>query len=222
MLLFFISGALLTSFFTCIATRQSLFQTKYSHCDFCQYPLRFLQNIPILSYLFLKGQTHCCHQKLPLHYLLLEIFGGIYASLCTFLPYDSHNRYFTLCVLIMWLLWLSIYDYFHYELPWSSLFILTFLCIINDQNWLYSLSILIFFQLLLYFYPYSLGGADIILFASLSLTLSAIQIPWLIFLSATFGLVFWLIQFYQQHHKILRIPFVPFISLTYLILKIMF
>jgi leader peptidase (prepilin peptidase)/N-methyltransferase len=43
-----------------------------SHCSACQVPIRWYDNIPILSYLWLRGRCRACHQVFSPRYLLVE------------------------------------------------------------------------------------------------------------------------------------------------------
>jgi leader peptidase (prepilin peptidase) / N-methyltransferase len=53
------------------AKKQSLISPP-SHCDNCQHKLGLLDNIPIFSYLFLRGRCRYCQAKIPLRVLLVE------------------------------------------------------------------------------------------------------------------------------------------------------
>ncbi|WP_174891227.1 prepilin peptidase [Candidatus Williamhamiltonella defendens] len=48
-----------------------------SHCIECQTPLRFYDKIPLLSWLYLKGQCRFCRKKIGLRYPAVELFTGI-------------------------------------------------------------------------------------------------------------------------------------------------
>ncbi len=61
-----------------------LLRAKRSYCDYCYQPLKWWQNIPILSYLYLGGKTYCCHRLLPLKYPLLELAGGLSGLLAVY------------------------------------------------------------------------------------------------------------------------------------------
>ena len=44
-----------------------------SHCPGCQTPIKFYHNIPIFSYLCLKGKCAACGAKIHWHYFLVEL-----------------------------------------------------------------------------------------------------------------------------------------------------
>lgn len=48
-----------------------------SHCPSCQTPLRFWQNVPVLSFLMLRGRCHSCGTPISWRYPLVEALGGL-------------------------------------------------------------------------------------------------------------------------------------------------
>jgi leader peptidase (prepilin peptidase) / N-methyltransferase len=54
------------------AKKQSL-ASPPSHCDNCQHKLTWLDNIPIFSYLFLRGRCRYCRAKIPARVLIVEV-----------------------------------------------------------------------------------------------------------------------------------------------------
>ncbi len=87
-ILLFILGAIMGSFYLVIGTRMPLKDnviTGRSRCDNCGITLKWYELIPILSYLFLGGKCHHCHNKISISHFLVEIisaflflFGYIY------------------------------------------------------------------------------------------------------------------------------------------------
>lgn len=51
-----------------------------SMCPNCGHQIKILENIPILSYLFLQGRCSHCHTRIPLRYPIVEAFAGIISS----------------------------------------------------------------------------------------------------------------------------------------------
>ncbi|MCX6555385.1 MAG: prepilin peptidase [Candidatus Aminicenantes bacterium] len=45
-----------------------------SHCPRCRADIPFYHNIPLLSYLVLRGGCHSCHERISLRYPLIEAF----------------------------------------------------------------------------------------------------------------------------------------------------
>ena len=48
-----------------------------SFCDYCGKQLNWWNNIPVLSFLFQKGKSTCCHKKLDFSYPIVEIITGV-------------------------------------------------------------------------------------------------------------------------------------------------
>jgi prepilin signal peptidase PulO-like enzyme (type II secretory pathway) len=48
-----------------------------SRCDYCHYKLRWFDNIPILSFLILRGKCRKCKKKLSWQYPILEFLTGV-------------------------------------------------------------------------------------------------------------------------------------------------
>lgn len=48
-----------------------------SHCPKCENQIRWYQNIPILSYVFLRGRCGFCQVRIPVRYALVEAFCGL-------------------------------------------------------------------------------------------------------------------------------------------------
>lgn len=85
LIIFFILGSIMGSFYHVIATRisngKSLI-TPQSHCEKCNHNLKWYELIPIISYLIQGGKCRKCKEKLPISYLFMEICTGILFSVC--------------------------------------------------------------------------------------------------------------------------------------------
>ncbi len=77
--LFFLFGALLTSFYLLVGQRIPVGKTILgrSMCDRCHQTLRMIDIIPIFGYLVNKGRCSHCHQKINYCYPLYELLGGL-------------------------------------------------------------------------------------------------------------------------------------------------
>ena len=84
-ILFFIFGAIMGSFYHVVATRISNDESIVfpgSHCPKCNHKLSWYENIPIISYIFLKGRCMSCKERIPFSYLVSEIVTGVLFSVC--------------------------------------------------------------------------------------------------------------------------------------------
>ena len=57
--------------------------TPRSACPACGHQISALENIPIFSYLFLRGKCKGCHTKISLRYPLIEALTGVLLGLVT-------------------------------------------------------------------------------------------------------------------------------------------
>ena len=76
----FIFGAIMGSFLNVVAVRLSNDESIIwpgSHCHTCNHKLKWYENIPIVSYIIQKGKSRCCHTRIPISYLLIEVVTAI-------------------------------------------------------------------------------------------------------------------------------------------------
>ena len=52
-----------------------------SHCPKCSHPIRFYDNIPLISYLVLRGRCRDCREKISLRYPLVEVLTALMSFL---------------------------------------------------------------------------------------------------------------------------------------------
>ncbi len=84
LLLFFLLGIILGEIFTTIGIRLSDEDEKLfsrNHCDHCYHKLTFLETIPLLSYIFLRGKCKYCHKKINIKNPIIELATGILYAL---------------------------------------------------------------------------------------------------------------------------------------------
>jgi len=82
--LFFVLGACIGSFLNvCIfrLPRQESIIFPASHCMNCGAKLKPLDNIPLLSFLFLGGKCRYCHAKISWEYPRVELLSAILFAL---------------------------------------------------------------------------------------------------------------------------------------------
>ena len=76
----FAMGACIASFMNvCIwrIPRNESVVSPPSHCPNCNAPIRWYQNIPILSWCCLRGKCANCHKPISVRYTIVELLGGI-------------------------------------------------------------------------------------------------------------------------------------------------
>lgn len=62
-----------------IPSPKSIMNPSRSICPSCNTPIRSYDNIPVLSYMWLKGRCRHCHAPISLRYPLVEVMGGFLA-----------------------------------------------------------------------------------------------------------------------------------------------
>ena len=119
-----------------------------SFCPDCKKIIPWYENIPILSWFFLRGKCSGCNLPIPVKYPLIETFTGIlflFSYRCTLYNSDIENYVFNILVnwaIIIILFSLSIIDYYYLWIPnliiktgiIFGFFISIFSSIINNQN----------------------------------------------------------------------------------------
>jgi len=76
----FLMGTLIASFLNVViwrVPRGESIVSPPSHCPKCNAPIRWYQNIPILSWLCLRGRCAKCHEPISPRYILIETLGGL-------------------------------------------------------------------------------------------------------------------------------------------------
>lgn len=53
-----------------------------SRCGACGTPIRAWQNVPVLSWLLLRGKAGCCGAPIALRYPLVELLSGLISGIC--------------------------------------------------------------------------------------------------------------------------------------------
>jgi leader peptidase (prepilin peptidase)/N-methyltransferase len=89
-----------------------------SHCPGCNREIGALENVPVLSWLFLRGHCRTCRSPISVRYPLIEIAGGELAIVAVRLFGLSYAS-FAYCLLFIALLALVIIDLESWLLPFA-------------------------------------------------------------------------------------------------------
>jgi len=87
-----------------------------SHCPQCKTNIKFYDNIPVLAYLLLKGQSRCCQKPISVQYPLIEILIALLA-VASFSYYGFIMATFTIFLLATSLVILFMTDFKEYIIP---------------------------------------------------------------------------------------------------------
>jgi leader peptidase (prepilin peptidase)/N-methyltransferase len=87
-----------------------------SHCPKCGAPVRWFDNIPVLSYLLLGGRCRACRATISLCYPLVELAAGVIAA-AVVARFGLTLQGLEAMLLVMLLLPLALIDLEHHLLP---------------------------------------------------------------------------------------------------------
>lgn len=127
----FIFGLLIGSFINCLAWRLYKEETILgrSYCPKCRHELRWYDNIPLLSFLLLRGKCRACHNKISWQYPLVELITGLlFAAIVSNFSLDASWLLLKLAVFVSVLILIFIFDLRWYLIPtnvllWAGIFI---------------------------------------------------------------------------------------------------
>lgn len=197
-----------------------------SHCPFCQELLRPWHNIPLLSYLALRGRCAFCNIVIPVRYPMIECLCGLlYIMLYNAFGLSLHSV--ILALLVTALVIVSFIDLDHKIIPDAitltgiPLGILTSLVISPVSVWESVLGVILGGGLFFFIAVISsggMGGGDIKLMATLGAFIGWQSILITIFLASCLGSMVGLalILIKKKNRKDV-VPFGPFIALGALI-----
>jgi leader peptidase (prepilin peptidase)/N-methyltransferase len=87
-----------------------------SACMVCGYQIRFYDNIPVLSYLFLKGRCRKCQTPISIRYPIVELLTGLFA-VCVTLKFGPSLEALVYFVFIATLIVITYIDIDHQIIP---------------------------------------------------------------------------------------------------------
>ena len=200
-----------------------------SHCPNCDHELKWYDNIPLISYFFLKGKCRYCKEKISIRYPLLEFLNGI-IYLSFFITYGFTLEFIYLSLLTSFLISITIIDLKHLIIPDSlvvSVLGLNILYKIGNYfmygipfEFLDSLFGLLagagLFLLILLISRGGMGGGDVTLVGALGFSLGLKNTVLMILLSFIIGAVISLILLAFKIKSMKDpIPFGPFIIIAF-------
>jgi leader peptidase (prepilin peptidase)/N-methyltransferase len=116
---FFAVGAAIGSFLNVIIYRlpdeQSIILPA-SHCPACSHAIRFYDNIPLISYVFLKGRCRHCEGAISLRYPLVELLTAI-LSLMVYWKFGLSAQYLCAFLFVCALVVITFIDLDHQIIP---------------------------------------------------------------------------------------------------------
>jgi len=90
--------------------------TPPSSCPECHKKIKFYHNIPVFSYIWLKGKCRYCGAKIPLSYPLVEMMTPL-TFILLYGKFSLSPHFFISCLFTSALIVLCVVDYNHQILP---------------------------------------------------------------------------------------------------------
>ena len=119
-IIIFIFGTCIGSFMNVCIYRlpisKSIANPPRSMCPSCDSLIRFYDNIPVISYLWLKGRCRHCNAPISIRYMLVEVITGI-AALSVFLKFGLTLESLVYFTFISSLLVITFIDIDHKIIP---------------------------------------------------------------------------------------------------------
>jgi len=199
-----------------------------SHCPLCQTPIRFYDNVPVLSFLMLGGRCRHCRAVISLRYPVIELLTAL-ASLLLFLRYGVSWLYLCTFLFTAALIVVTFIDLDHQiipdviTLPGIPLFALASIFLLKLPPLDSLLGILIGGgSLYLVGLGYELlkkregmGGGDIKLFAMIGGFLGWKSLIFVLLVSSFLGAIIGIaVIVYRRGDMRYAIPFGPFLSIA--------
>lgn len=200
--------------------------TPRSRCPHCGHAISALENIPVISYLFLRGRCRDCQARISVRYPLIEALTGVFSAVVAW-----HFGFSWICLGALLLTWaliaLTFIDVDEQLLPdsitlpllWLGLFFNLFGSFTTLQSAVIG-ALAGYLSLWLVFHAFRLatgkegmGFGDFKLLAALGAWLGWEFLPVIILLSSLVGAVVGIsLILLRQHHRNQPIPFGPYLA----------
>jgi leader peptidase (prepilin peptidase)/N-methyltransferase len=199
-----------------------------STCPHCQHKIRFYENVPLISWLFLRGKCSQCNTKISIRYPLIEL-----ATMLLSLVVAQHFgvSYQTLFALVLtWgLISLTMIDFDHMLLPDQFTLPLLWLGLLININGTFTDSssavigaVVGYMSLFSVFWLFKLitgkegmGFGDFKLFAVFGAWLGWQLLPLLILMASVVGAIVGIsLMIFKNHQRQQGIPFGPYLAIA--------
>ncbi|NIN36943.1 MAG: prepilin peptidase [Gammaproteobacteria bacterium] len=199
-----------------------------SRCPNCHHQISAIENIPVISYLFLGGKCSHCGQKISIRYPLIELLSGLAAFFIAW-KYGPTIQTLFICLLTWALISLTMIDFDKQLLPdditlpflWLGL-----LCNLFDMFTSLQASVIgaslgygilwsIFILFKLLTGKEGMGHGDFKLLAMLGAWMGWQSLPLIILLASLSGSIIGiLIIIFRGHERTIPIPFGPYLAIS--------
>jgi len=199
-----------------------------STCPHCDHQIRFYENVPILSWLFLKGKCSQCKNKISIRYPLVEASTAALSLIIAY-TYGVNSLTFFVLILTWTLICLTMIDFDHMLLPDQLTFPLLWLgLLININGAIVPLEQAVIGAVAGYMSLYSvfwlfkfftgkegMGHGDFKLLAVFGAWLGWQLLPLLILMASAVGAIIGIsLIIFKGHQRQQAIPFGPYIAIS--------
>lgn len=197
-----------------------------STCPACQHKIRWYENIPIISFLLLRGACSSCKSRISIRYPLVELITGLLSGYIVY-SFGFHYLSFALILLTWCLICLTLIDIDHQLLPDKITLPLIWLGLIfNSFEYFTTLPQALWGAILGYLSLWSIywifklltgkegmGYGDFKLLAALGAWAGASMLPLIILLSSLVGAIIGISMILIKRHDSQNpIPFGPYLA----------
>jgi len=199
-----------------------------STCPHCQHSIRFYENIPVISWLLLKGKCSQCHNKISARYPIIEISTAL-LSLVIAQHFGVSSTTCYALILTWGLITLTMIDFDHMLLPDQIVLPLLWLgLIVNLSNGIvpledavigaiagYSSLFIIFWLFKMATGKEGMGFGDFKLFALFGAWIGWQLLPLLILMASMVGAIIGIgLMLFKNHQREQAIPFGPYLAIA--------
>ena len=222
LIVFFIFGIVIGSFLNVVILRAPKGESVVfpaSHCPTCKTPLKWWHNIPIFSYIALKGKCAFCNEKISIQYPLIELMSGFIVAI-VYYKNGFNISSLMLMATFLSLLVSSVVDLKYKAITYTMNVLPVTFAIFSSVNIVENFTnALLFAGGAVFIRDYvsaiikkeAMGDGDILVFATMGAVLGVKLSLMAIFLGAVFAI------FPSIYNRIakkdLELPFIPFLSL---------
>ena len=199
-----------------------------STCPKCQHKIRFYENIPVLSWLFLKGKCSQCKNNISIRYPLVEATTAL-LSLVIANQYGVSIETLLLLILTWGLVCLTLIDFDHMLLPDQIVMPLLWLGLLVNINGMfvplndavvgaavgYMSLFSVFWVFKLLTGKEGMGHGDFKLFALFGAWVGWQLLPILILMASVVGAIIGIsLMLFKNHTREQAIPFGPYLAIA--------
>ena len=227
----FIFGACIGSFLNVCIYRlpeEKSIISPPSHCPVCKNRLKWFHNIPLISYIFLRGKCAYCGARISIRYFVVEFLSGIFLVINHSIFGFSFDFFFysTFILLILIVIFADLkYMIIPDEVSIGGIiigFIMSFFS--NSITWKQSLigilagGGILYLVIILYYLATKkegMGGGDVKLLAMIGAFLGFKAVLFSIFIGSLLGTIIGVpVMLINKKDKNFAIPFGPFLSIA--------